>query len=62
MSMISFGQADTLSRLINSNRTPDKDRIHVAVSYLAEVKRVMSDASDALPVIANMVQNFTLSD
>ena len=61
-SSTNIGQADALSRLINTNKSHNDDTVIAAISLETEVDRVLSDAVHSLPVTAEMIALHTNKD
>lgn len=58
----SFGHADLLSRLMNSNSRPDEDYVIAAVQIESDVKAILEDSISVLPVTSEMIVKETSRD
>lgn len=58
----SFGYADVLSRLINKSNKASEDYVIASVRFEGEIKKILSDAIDNLPVTHSMIKYETEKD
>ncbi|XP_017484186.1 PREDICTED: uncharacterized protein K02A2.6-like [Rhagoletis zephyria] len=58
----SFGYADVLSRLINKSNKASEDYVIASVKFEGEIKKILSDAIDKLPVTHSMIKYETEKD
>ncbi|XP_054746122.1 uncharacterized protein K02A2.6-like [Anastrepha obliqua] len=58
----SFGYADVLSRLISNTLNPSEDYVIAAIEFESEIKQILDESINKLPITSKMVRYETAKD